>query len=107
MFERPQKAQVVRIKIEAISLDSTSIAPSLDGPLLANLGRTRATTIWRWLSDPVSATTHLRSSGRIQFFALGSSSVVVARQNQHSGLSTSNLVRRGTSHVIGVRTIFH
>jgi hypothetical protein len=36
MFEKPQKAQVVRIKIEAISLDSTSIAPSLDGPLLAN-----------------------------------------------------------------------
>jgi hypothetical protein len=35
MFEKPQKAQVVRIKIEAISLDSTSIAPSLDGPLLA------------------------------------------------------------------------
>ena len=34
MFEKPQKAQVVRIKIEAISLDSTSIAPSLDGPLL-------------------------------------------------------------------------
>jgi hypothetical protein len=35
MFEKPQKAQVVRIKIEAISLDPTSIAPSLDGPLLA------------------------------------------------------------------------
>jgi hypothetical protein len=34
MFENPQKAQVVRIKIEAISLDSTSIAPSPDGPLL-------------------------------------------------------------------------
>ena len=29
MFEKPQKAQVVRIKIEAISLDSTSIAPLL------------------------------------------------------------------------------
>jgi len=36
MFEKPQKAEVVRIKIEAISLDSTSIAPSLDGPLLAD-----------------------------------------------------------------------
>jgi len=36
MFEKPQKAQVVRIKIEAISLDSTSIAPSLDGRLLAD-----------------------------------------------------------------------
>lgn len=34
MFEEPQKAQVVRIKIEAFSLDSTSMAPSLDGPLL-------------------------------------------------------------------------
>ena len=34
MFEKPQKAQVARIKIEAISLDSTSIAPFLDGPLL-------------------------------------------------------------------------
>jgi hypothetical protein len=34
MFERPQKAQVVHIKIEAVSLDSTSMAPSLDGPLL-------------------------------------------------------------------------
>jgi hypothetical protein len=29
MFEKPQRAQVVRIKIEAISLDSTSIAPSV------------------------------------------------------------------------------
>ena len=38
MFEKPQKAQVVRIKIEAVSLDSTSMAPSLDGPLLAELG---------------------------------------------------------------------
>jgi hypothetical protein len=37
MFEKPQKAQVVRMKIEAISLDSTSIVPSLDGPLLAAL----------------------------------------------------------------------
>ena len=34
MFEKPQKAQVVRIKIEAISLDSTSMAPSPYGPLL-------------------------------------------------------------------------
>ena len=30
MFEKPQKAQVVRIKIEAVPLDSTSVAPSLD-----------------------------------------------------------------------------
>jgi hypothetical protein len=37
MFEKPQKAQVVRIKIEAVSLESTSMAPSLDGPLLAGL----------------------------------------------------------------------
>jgi hypothetical protein len=37
MFEKPQKAQVVRIKIEAVSLDSTSMAPSLDGPLLGRL----------------------------------------------------------------------
>jgi hypothetical protein len=29
MFEKPQKAQVVRIKIDTISLDSTSIAPLL------------------------------------------------------------------------------
>jgi len=36
MFEKPQKAQVARIKIEAISQDSTSIAPFLDGPLLAD-----------------------------------------------------------------------
>jgi hypothetical protein len=35
MFEKPQKAQVVRIKIEAVSLDSTSMASSLDGPLLS------------------------------------------------------------------------
>jgi hypothetical protein len=35
MFEKPQKAQVVRIKIEAVSLES-SMAPSLDGPLLAD-----------------------------------------------------------------------
>ena len=35
MFEKRQEAQVVHIKIEAISLDSASIAPSLDGPLLA------------------------------------------------------------------------
>lgn len=37
-FEKPQKAQVVRIKIEAVSLHSTSMAPSLDGPLLADRG---------------------------------------------------------------------
>ena len=30
MFEKPQKAQLVRIKIEAVSLDCTSTAPSLD-----------------------------------------------------------------------------
>jgi hypothetical protein len=35
MFEKPRKAQVVRIKIEAVSLDSRSMAPSLDGLLLA------------------------------------------------------------------------
>ena len=35
MFEKPQKAQVVRIKVDAVSLHSTSMAPSLDGPLLA------------------------------------------------------------------------
>jgi len=35
MYEKSHKAQVVRIKIEAVSLDSTSMAPSLDGPLLA------------------------------------------------------------------------
>jgi len=40
MFEKPQQAQVVRIKIEAFSLDSTSMAPSLDGLLLADLGQT-------------------------------------------------------------------
>ena len=34
MFEKPQKDQVVRTKIEAVSLYSTSMAPSLDGPLL-------------------------------------------------------------------------
>ena len=34
VFEQLQRAQVVRIKIEAVSLDSTSMAPSLDGPLL-------------------------------------------------------------------------
>jgi hypothetical protein len=36
MFEKPRKGQVVRIKIEAVSLDSRSIAPSLDGQLLAD-----------------------------------------------------------------------
>jgi len=35
MFDKPQKAQVVRIKIEAVSLHSASMVPSLDGPLLA------------------------------------------------------------------------
>jgi hypothetical protein len=39
MFEKPQMAEVVRINIEAASLDSTSKARSLDGPLLAELGR--------------------------------------------------------------------
>ena len=34
MFEKPQKAQAVRIMIEAVSLDSTSMAPSLEEPLL-------------------------------------------------------------------------
>jgi hypothetical protein len=35
MIARPQKAQVVRIKNEAVLLHSTSMPPSLDGPLLA------------------------------------------------------------------------
>ena len=30
MFEKPQKAQVVRIKIEAFSLDSTSLCGAAD-----------------------------------------------------------------------------
>jgi hypothetical protein len=47
MFEKPQKAQVVRIKIEAISLDSTSIAPSLDGPLLVDCRRCLRILEWR------------------------------------------------------------
>jgi len=34
MFEKLQKVEVVCIKIEAVSLDATSMAPSLDGPLL-------------------------------------------------------------------------
>ena len=37
MFEKPQKAQVVRIKFEAVSLHSASMVPSLDGPLLGRL----------------------------------------------------------------------
>jgi hypothetical protein len=37
MFEKPQKAQVVRIEIEVVSLGSTSMAPSLDGPLVGRL----------------------------------------------------------------------
>ena len=47
MFEKPQNAEVVRIKIEAVSLHATSIAPSLDGPPLADSGPIQATT-----SDP-------------------------------------------------------
>ena len=39
MFEKPQKAQVVRIKIEAISLDSTSMAPSLEDRFWAESGQ--------------------------------------------------------------------
>jgi hypothetical protein len=35
MFEKPQTAQVVRIRIEAVSPDSTSIAASLGERLLA------------------------------------------------------------------------
>jgi hypothetical protein len=31
MFEKPQKDQVVRTKIEGVSLDSASVAPTLDG----------------------------------------------------------------------------
>ena len=44
MIEKPQKAQVLRIKIEAVSLDSTSMAPSLDGPILAKPGLSRTAT---------------------------------------------------------------
>jgi hypothetical protein len=33
----------VRIKIETVSLDSTSMAPSLDGPLVVELGRSDPT----------------------------------------------------------------
>ena len=36
MFERQQKAEVVRIKNEAVSLDSAGMPPSLDGPLVAD-----------------------------------------------------------------------
>jgi hypothetical protein len=36
IFEKPRKAQVVRVKIEAVSLDSTSMALSLDGSYLAS-----------------------------------------------------------------------
>jgi len=43
MFEKPQKAQVVRIKIEAVSLDCTSMAPSLDEPLPAECGSSTRT----------------------------------------------------------------
>ena len=39
MFEKPQKAQVVRIKIEAVSLGSTSMAPSLDAGSWAGAGQ--------------------------------------------------------------------
>ena len=46
MYEKSHKAQVVRIKIEAVSLDSTSMAPSLDGPLLADCRR--YLTIFDW-----------------------------------------------------------
>jgi hypothetical protein len=42
MFEKPQNAQVVRIKIEAGSLDPTSMAPSPDGPLLQTETVTRS-----------------------------------------------------------------
>lgn len=35
MFEDPQKARVVRVKIEAVSLDFMSMAPSNEGPLVA------------------------------------------------------------------------
>jgi hypothetical protein len=36
MFEKPQKAQVMRIKIDAVAPDFASMAPSLDAPLLAH-----------------------------------------------------------------------
>ena len=53
MFEKPQKAQVVRIKIEAVSLDSTSMAPSLNGPLPAVLGPSRPETIQHGPPDEI------------------------------------------------------
>jgi hypothetical protein len=47
MFEKPQKAQVVRIKIEAVSLDSTSMAPSLDGPASGRSEKFATDRFWR------------------------------------------------------------
>lgn len=47
-FEKPQKALVVRIKIQAVSLDSTSMAPSLDGTLLAGRRPWSANTVCRY-----------------------------------------------------------
>jgi len=46
MFEKPQTAQVVRIKIEVVSLDSTSMAPSPDGLLLAGCRHCSDSTEW-------------------------------------------------------------
>jgi hypothetical protein len=46
MFENPQEAQVVRIKIEADSLRSTSMAPSPDGPLLEEASQFHACQVW-------------------------------------------------------------
>jgi hypothetical protein len=42
MFEKPQKAQVVRIEIEVVSLDSTSMAPLLMDRFWPDLGRSRS-----------------------------------------------------------------
>ena len=52
MFEKPQKAQVVRIKIEAVSLDSTSMAPSR---------RTPGTESSTWATRPLLAIADARA----------------------------------------------
>jgi hypothetical protein len=44
MFEKPRKARALRIGIEVVSLDFTSMAPSIDGPLLVDLDRMMADT---------------------------------------------------------------
>lgn len=37
IFERPQKVEVTRMKIEVVSLDSTGMAISFAGPTLAEM----------------------------------------------------------------------